>query len=223
MDPWMMGAGIGVQALSGILGGVLGHDDAKEAEALQRMYLEQADSHFAAAADGLVGAQQRGRGFMQEALGMMLALENDALAGYDEVLANSIGRTLRERDAARASTRASMTQRGLGNSTIQDNALRGTDALAEQSVADVASAFAQNRAALQGSFRQAGAGALFDAGQFELQSQGAIAEAQMARGGLFGNVQVQPPNTAANIGAIGSNISNSIFMSQLVDKAFAQE
>ena len=216
----VFGIGGAIGAATGVLGGVLGHSDANQAAKAQRGYLDKALGENQNSIDALSQGNKRARSFVEEMLGVSRSLEDDLLGQLDPVTASAVRQIRQQQRATEAQMSQSMAQRGLDSFTTRAGAQASTQGAASNALAELSATMASRRSGAIQTGRSALMSGLGASADFEVGAASRIAGGFQDRAGLFNGVQVQAPNTAAGIGALGNSFME-LHRTSVLDQAIS--
>jgi len=206
---------------SSAIGGALGYRDSNNAAKAQRGYLDKALGKQDQALNAIIEGRRRATPYLDDLLEVSQSLEDDLLAQVDPVTARELRRIRQERQLQEANLTQNMAARGLDSFTTRMGGMNSIAGNAQNAITELGARMAAQRQSAIGQGRGAYMSALGQRGQYEQGVQGQIASNLSQTAGILGGVQVQAPNTAASIGALGSGFMDMYRTSGLED-ALAQ-
>lgn len=210
-------AAAGIMAGSSLLGGILGRSDAKAAQRQQEGYINQAIGRN----DALVGQFDErlaeALGFGQQRVDILAGLPQEVAAAFDAGLVAELTRMTEQRQQEQARQNMRVNQAGLGGTTVAAQLRRALDRQVGRGFAETSARFAQGRAGAVSQATGMYAGALGDQAGLTLQGAAQRAALQQFVPQLLGNVQVVPPNTGQQVGALGAGLAGLFQNQALID------
>lgn len=214
------GALAGLSIGSSVLGGVLGRSDAKRAERRQMRFIQQALDRVGDQRDAIEAGRDRALPYLDQLLAESASLEDDLLGQIDPVTSAEMRRIRQERQAAEAAMSQALTSRGLDSFTTRMGQQANIDGQASNALTELGARMAAQRQSAISAGRSASLGALGSRAQFELGVGESIGSTFANEASILGGVQVQAPNTAAGIGALGGNLA-ALYQSSVLQKALS--
>lgn len=202
MGPLAAAIGLGTSAL----GAVLGRKDAKDAEREQRKYIGLSLDANEDGLGELRAGQEAATPYLNDLLGLAMSMETDLMGQVDPVTASEMRRIRQEREMAEANIAQQMTMRGLDSFTTrmgQQSNLRGQ---AQNAISELGARMAAQRMSAMATGRGAAINALSQRAGIEASFGEARASNFAQRAQILSGVQVQAPNTAAGVGALGASL-----------------
>lgn len=206
--PWGFLAAAGIQAASGIAGGILGRKDAKRAKRDQEGYINRAIGMNTDIANAFRSQADTALGYQQEAVDILKLLPKEIAQGFDAGLATELNRMVGERQAEQARSSMMAGRAGLEGTTIASQTRRAIDRQAGRAFAETSARFAQARGGAVAGATGMYAGALSQQAGMTADFAARDAAIRQFAPNLLGSVQIQPPNTGAEIGGIGAGLSS---------------
>lgn len=207
-----MGFGIlaaaGIQAGAGLVGGLLGRHDSRQAKSDQEEYIERAILLNSQIADKFRSQADAALGLQGQAVDVLSALPKEIAQGFDAGLATELNRMVGERKAEQARASMQAARMGLGGTTIAGQVRRAIDRQAGRAFAETSARFAQARGGAVAGATGMYAGALSQQAGMTADFAARTAAIRQFAPNLLGNVQIAPPNTGAEIGGIGAGIGS---------------
>lgn len=214
-------AAAGIMAGSSVLGGILGRSDAKKAQRAQERYIREAIGRNDQLVGEFTGSYEDALGLGQQKIDVLAALPKEVAAAFDAGLASELNRLAEQRMQEQARQNMQLQRAGLGGTTAASQMRRALDRQIGRSFADTSARFAQGRGGAVAAATGMYAGAIGDQANLTLQGAAQRAALQQFAPNLLGNVQVVPPNTGAQVGALGAGLA-SLWQTDALSAALGQ-
>lgn len=206
-----------LQAGTAAVGGILGGEDARDARDEQRFYIDEAVKRNDSLSDDFRTRANAALAYNQKGVDLLAGLPQEIREGFDAATVMELNRLAEDRQKERAATEQQFGAAGLGGTTVAAQTRRAIDRMAGRAFAETSAKFAQGRAGAVAGATGMAAGAI--AGQAGMMGEFAAREAALRQFGsqILSNVQIQPANTGAQIGALGAGISGLMQGYDLID------
>lgn len=201
-------AAAGIMAGSSLLGGILGRSDAKRAQRRQEGYIREAIGRNDALVGEFTDSYGDALGLGQQRIDVLAALPKEVAAAFDAGLAAELNRMAEQRIQEQARQNMQLQRAGLGGTTAAAQMRRALDRQIGRSFAETSARFAQGRGGAVASATGMYAAGIGDQANLTLQGAAQRAALQQFAPNLLGNVQVVPPNTGAQVGALGAGLAS---------------
>ena len=206
-----------LSAGTSVLGAVSGYRDANLAAKSQKGYIDKAIGEQDNVFRQQQGGVQRGRAYMEEILGISQTIEDDLLGQLDAQTAGEVRRIRQESMQADAMVQQQMAGAGMDSFTTMQGAQATTRGQASNALSELAMRASDRRSRAITTGRSAEMGANAQLGSYELQSGQILSQAANAKSQIYGNIQINPANSAQGIGQLGGSIADLYRTSVLED------
>lgn len=191
-----------------IAAGFAGASDARKAAALQGRFIQSALGNQQSRAREYRAAYERATPYMDEYLQQSLGLEEDLLTAIDPLMSEQLRRIDEERAMAEGNLGQAFASRGLDSFTTRMGAMDQIRENTSAAQSELAARIAAQRAMAIRTGRQAALSGLGARSDFEMGYGDRRADVFSAMSQINSGVQVQPPNTASQIGQLGRQLQN---------------
>lgn len=201
-----------VGAGTALVGSLVGGSDGRDARRLQESYINGGRALYGDARDVIREQGDLALSDAEAAELILAGIEPAVLEGLDEQLRIRVAQRVLQNEQEAERTNARLAAAGLDATTVAPQVQRTQARAQGDSIGSLAASFAGQRAGAVANARAAHAQGLYQTAglRTNLAAQEANLFAQEA--GMLAGVQVQPANTGAAIGQIGSMIFNAANM-----------